>query len=1428
MPITFLDEEEDIVTATKPPRVKGRITFLDEEEEPIAPVVEPETPSASEPPTRITFLDEEPEPPTIGGLAIPPAPEVTKFEATKPKESFLRPIADPLLNIGAGINDVLKGFTDAFGADNAVSQNLAKNSEFYRDLLSAGAKQDSEEIGRIMQEAEGQGLLAEIGAGLKALSVAPVDLVSQGIGSLIPFIATAGVGKAVGLSRGGIAILQGVQGGAVGGGIVKGEIYSAVKDQLINSGVDEAKAEKAAQEAQAYNGKNLDQILLGIGLGVAASTTGADSAIRSLISRKVGKQTAEQVSEQAIQEVLRTGFVRGALKDGTMEFVTEGLQGGQERLAANIAVGREGFDVEPMRGVVGQATLEGAIGSVLGGGAGGISARVAQRDAREVVALRDAQKAADEAKQNNAPASAAAIEEQVNQTIQETPDEKVARLQREAQEGVGIDLEEEVPVSGLPPERIKSARWFESAARNRLKELQDKDDAGVEDFTTQERDEFEFLKASPTPEQIAERYGYQVRRDVTPTTVTPAEPAAAPTPAESLLTRKSELDAEAKRLGADNISSFNLMYATRESLTEEQRNLLNQYGEYNKQVVELGWRDAAKLDDADFGRWEKIKLTTKPVSDQELTDLGKLYLAFNERGETQKAESVLKSIQSGKRKTNNTIDDWFKATDETLSQQEIDTINRENQEWNDSVDSMNEILGRKTPPEEISPTDIAPTLTPTPAAGVAGTTASVPVMITRKMEADLLSRGLTQEQINAMTPQEANDMLAQPAPTAAPVTPTLSTLESYDQIQTKQRDAREKFDQYAEEQRALGATEEQINEAREKQLNPALEKMDSDWRSATEAAATEWADSVDPFDLPALPDKFGLGEAKIFGEKLLQRLARDLGVTEDNSVKINVTAPNGLKGTLNISIDSDGNVRGVAGYEGGGAGKIEGFGLINFVSTGFSLATNESVRSRNEPVRLERPSKIQAPAAVTPTPVTPTPVTPEVSPEAVQAAEQKATQDFAQDLYGQEPYINHLRRVSEQMPNDKLKTAAFIHDSVEDGKMTLDEVRSQFGDDVAELVDVVSRKEGETYAQFIDRIAQNPEAAQIKLADLRENIRNVEDFKPSLRSRYEKAIAVLEPVVAQVVPTPEVPTVLDINPAQLAAQKETPFGTVDPQTQAIDSTGRIVPRYMWHSPPSGLKQDQGVVAYVSREEGAQRAIDESFGSKDVKTVWLGRFGRDKGMRQGAFTVDLAKLDPANIMYTGQAEGNVWYRGDIPESAIDRTGTVPAPQPEARESRRAIVTPQQDRDYLDAVERGDGGTDNLSVLLRASKAEDRPSVYQQWAERNPRTAETTQKAVEDTARRVGAIEVYHGGIMDWKIAETGVGDAVFFTEQKELAQRAADMRGNFGLRSGENRGVRKFFISKENILDATADDAAYQLALRNDPPIRKKNGRGSVT
>jgi hypothetical protein len=169
-------EEEKSTSLPKPASWLNEIDWEDKEDK----VAELET--LSQKPSwlnGVEWLEEEPTKPVARRpLVSPRAPTlesmgVTAMEETMPEESFLRPLADPLLNIGAGINDVVKGFTDAFGADNAVSQNLAKNSEWYRSLLSAGAKQDQEEIGRIMQEAEGQGVLAEIGAGLKALTVAP-------------------------------------------------------------------------------------------------------------------------------------------------------------------------------------------------------------------------------------------------------------------------------------------------------------------------------------------------------------------------------------------------------------------------------------------------------------------------------------------------------------------------------------------------------------------------------------------------------------------------------------------------------------------------------------------------------------------------------------------------------------------------------------------------------------------------------------------------------------------------------------------------------------------------------------------------------------------------------------------------------------------------------------------------------------------------------------------------------------------------------------------------------------------------------------------------------------------------------------------------------------------------------------------------------
>lgn len=70
--------------------------------------------------------------------------------------------------------------------------------------------------------------------------------------------------------------------------------------------------------------------------------------------------------------------------------------------------------------------------------------------------------------------------------------------------------------------------------------------------------------------------------------------------------------------------------------------------------------------------------------------------------------------------------------------------------------------------QEHGRTQYKPTEQPPPP----GTKASVPVMITKQMESDLRSRGLTQEEINKLTPQQAHDILGKaPSPPVAPDDP---------------------------------------------------------------------------------------------------------------------------------------------------------------------------------------------------------------------------------------------------------------------------------------------------------------------------------------------------------------------------------------------------------------------------------------------------------------------------------------------------------------------------------------------------------------------------------------------------------------------------------------------------------------------------------
>lgn len=105
------------------------------------------------------------------------------------------------------------------------------------------------------------------------------------------------------------------------------------------------------------------------------------------------------------------------------------------------------------------------------------------------------------------------------------------------------------------------------------------------------------------------------------------------------------------------------------------------------------------------------------------------------------------------------------------------------------------------------------------------------------------------------------------------------------------------------------------------------------------------------------------------------------------------------------------------------------------------------------------------------------------------------------------PYLGHLERVAAGVP-DRLKPAALLHDIIEDtGETAAGLVAKGIDPRTAEIVEIVSRRDGETYAEFIERIALDVDAVEVKLADIHDNLTDGGGPPDRLRVRYEAARA---------------------------------------------------------------------------------------------------------------------------------------------------------------------------------------------------------------------------------------------------------------------------------------------------------------------------------
>ncbi len=108
------------------------------------------------------------------------------------------------------------------------------------------------------------------------------------------------------------------------------------------------------------------------------------------------------------------------------------------------------------------------------------------------------------------------------------------------------------------------------------------------------------------------------------------------------------------------------------------------------------------------------------------------------------------------------------------------------------------------------------------------------------------------------------------------------------------------------------------------------------------------------------------------------------------------------------------------------------------------------------------------------------------------------------------PYIVHpisvARIVAEEFMLDaNTIIAAFLHDVVEDTPYTIEQIREQFGDDVAFLVGTVTKekkaqyemsKQLDNYKQMLDSIQYDIRALLVKLADRLHNMRTLNSMRP--------------------------------------------------------------------------------------------------------------------------------------------------------------------------------------------------------------------------------------------------------------------------------------------------------------------------------------------
>ena len=110
---------------------------------------------------------------------------------------------------------------------------------------------------------------------------------------------------------------------------------------------------------------------------------------------------------------------------------------------------------------------------------------------------------------------------------------------------------------------------------------------------------------------------------------------------------------------------------------------------------------------------------------------------------------------------------------------------------------------------------------------------------------------------------------------------------------------------------------------------------------------------------------------------------------------------------------------------------------------------------------------------------------------------------------GGNPYIWHPVRVALHCHSDEEKIVALLHDVIEDTSVTMSDLaKVGFSEKVLDAIRCMTKKEGEEYMDFIQRLSNNAIAVNVKIQDLKDNmdISRLNGKKPWKLDTYKQAL----------------------------------------------------------------------------------------------------------------------------------------------------------------------------------------------------------------------------------------------------------------------------------------------------------------------------------